>query len=413
MLKIRKAFKYRIYPNPEQQEALARQFGCKRYVYNWGLARRKEAYEENKESLSYEDLAGELPALKAEYEWLKEADSQVLQQGLRDLQQAYDNFFRRVAKGIRPVGFPHFKSKHGKQSIRYPQRFKLREDGKRIYLPKVGWVRVKQHRAVEGAMKNCTVTKNKSGQYFVSIQCELVVLDVPPGGEALGVDLGLIDFATFSVPVEPAVPTPKHLRKAEAKLAKLQKKLSRQEKGSKSYEKTRQRIARQHEKVANARRDFHHKLSYYLTATYGLLAFEDLNIKGMVKNRRLAKSISDAAWRQFLQFCRYKGEWYGCEIVQIDRFYPSSKKCSVCGEINRALQLSERRWVCPFCGAELERDPNAAVNILEEALTMAEQWSAAGDRRHNAGGATVRPFPALSGAGVLRGNPKPRAFRPG
>ncbi|MFC1960930.1 RNA-guided endonuclease InsQ/TnpB family protein [Chloroflexota bacterium] len=394
---MRKAYKYRIYPNQGQQEALARQFGCARVVYNWGLTERKNAYENKGQSLNYRALANRLPELKAEHEWLKEADSQVLQQKLRDLDQAYDNYFRRVKAGNRPAGYPRYKSKHSQQSIRYPQRFRLSENGKKIYLPKVGWVKVKQHRAVEGEMKNCTVTKTKSGKYFVSIQCEMELPEVVLWGEPLGVDMGLIDFATFSDLAEPAVPTPKYLRKAEEKLAKLQKKLARQKKGSKSYQRTQQRVARQHEKVANQRRDFHHKLSYYLTVVYGLLAFEDLNIKGMVKNRRLAKSISDAAWGQFLQFCQYKAEWYGCAIRQVDRFFPSSKKCSVCGNINRALQLSERRWVCPFCGTELARDPNAALNILLEALTEAERqsrmaaYNAVGNQRRNAGGATIRP----------------------
>lgn len=364
---VRKAFKFRIYPNRTQQAALAVQFGHARFVYNWGLSERKHAYTTTGEGLTYTQQANALKTLKVEYEWLKDADSQVLQQKLKDLDQAYRNFFQRVKQGTHPAGYPRYKSKHSKQSIRYPQRFKI--EGNRICLPKVGRVKIVVHRNIEGTMKNCTVTRTKSGQYFASIQCEVEIPDVAPYGPEIGIDLGLVDFVTFSGPDEPAEPAPKYLRQAEAKLRKLQKKLARQKQGSHGWQRTKTKIAALHEHIANQRANFQHKLSTWMTWHYGLIAFENLHIKGMVKNHKLAKSISDAAWYQFVQMCEYKGDWYGCEIEKVGRFFPSSKRCGACGSVNRALKLSERKWVCPECGAVLHRDQNAAQNILHQALT--------------------------------------------
>lgn len=367
MRTIRKAYKFRIYPNQTQQAALAVQFGHARFVYNWGLSERKNAYATTGQGLNYTQQANALKELKTEHDWLRDADSQVLQQKLKDLEQAYRRFFERVKQRTHPAGYPRYKSKHGKQSIRYPQRFKI--EGNRIYLPKVGWVKIVLHRDIEGAMKNCTVTRTKSGKYFVSIQGEVEIPDIEPDGPAVGIDLGLIDFVTFSAPDEPPEPTPKYLRRSEAKLRKLQKKLARQQHGSQGWWRTKTRIAALHEHIANQRQNFQHKLSAWMTWRYGLIAFENLHIKGLVKNHRLAKSINDAGWAQFVQMCTYKGDWYGCEIKQVGRFFPSSKQCGACGSVHRALKLSDRKWVCPECGTVLHRDQNAAQNILHEALT--------------------------------------------
>jgi putative transposase len=386
---VRKAYKFRIVPNRTQQAALAVQFGHARFVYNWGLSERKHAYETSGEGLSYTALAKRLPELKAEYAWLHAADSQVLQQKLKDLDQAYRRFFERVKHGAHPAGYPRYKSKHAKQSIRYPQRFRI--EGNRLYLPKVGWVKIVVHRDIEGEMKNCTVTKTKSGKYFASIQCEVAIPDVTPDGPEVGIDLGLIDFVTFSDPDEPPEPTPKYLRQSEAKLRKLQKKLARQKQGSHGWQRTKTRIAALHEHIANQRKDFQHKLSTGMTWHYGLIAFENLHIKGLVKNHRLAKSISDAAWAQFVQMCQYKGDWYGCAVEKVGRFFPSSKQCSACGSVHRALKLSDRKWVCPECGCVLHRDQNAAQNILQQALTGRSIRFSCGAQEYK-GGADIRPL---------------------
>lgn len=361
MCVVRKTYKLRIYPNRTQQAALAVQFGHARFVYNWGLSQRKHAYETTGQGLSYTQQANALKALKSEYDWLREADSQVLQQKLKDLDQAYGNFFQRVKQAKHPAGYPRYKSRKAKQSIRYPQRFKV--EGNRIYLPKVGWVKIVVHRNIEGTMKNCTVSKTKSGKYFVSIQCEVEIGDVELCGPEVGIDLGLLDFATFSNDQDPA-PNPRFLRESEYKFKQLQRKLARQQRGSRQWQRTRYRIAVLHEHIAHQRKDQQHKLSAALTGQYGRLVFENLHIKGMLRNHRLAKSISDAGWSQFVQFCAYKGAWYGCEVERVDRFLPSSKMCHVCRHKNDDLRLSDRRWQCPRCGSVLDRDTNAAINIL-------------------------------------------------
>lgn len=371
---IRQAYKFRIYPNKEQEARLAIQFGHNRFVYNHFRAKREQVYKETGKGLSWFDCNSQLPTLKAEFEWLKEADSQTLQQSLKDLDRAYQNFFAKRAD------YPRFKSRHDKQSIRYPQRFKLNEG--KIYLPKVGWVKVIQHRTIEGKMKNCTVSKTKSGKYFVSIQCERNVPEPQYTGDTVGVDLGLSHFAITSKGEK--IENPRHLRKSEKRLKRLQRTLSRKKRGSNNRSKARLELARQHEKVANQRRDFHHKLSRRLVEENQLLGLESLNITGMVKNHKLAKSISDAGWGQFVQFCTYKGQWYGCNIVQVDPFFPSSKQCSECGYCNVGLTLKDREWDCPACGTYHDRDINASVNIEAESkrhTVGATEIHACGDMR--------------------------------
>ena len=407
----KKAFKYRIYPNQKQQHSLAVQFGHARFVYNWGLALRKTHYRQTGQGLSYFDCNVRLTELKrqAEYIWLGEADSQVLQQKLKDLDRAYVNFFEGRAN------YPAFKSKRSKQSIRYPQRFKV--EGDRIYLPKVGWVKTVFHRPVEGEMKNVTVSRTKSGKYFVSIQCEVEIDEPVYVGSEVGIDLGVVDFATLfdsalfdsnehERPVHSqTIPNPRHLRQAEKRLRRLQRRLSRCQKGSKGHEKVKRLLARQHEKVANQRRDFQHKQSRSLVDRHRLLCFENLNVTGMLKNHRVAKSIADAAWGTFVRLCEYKGQWYGCHIQKIGRFFPSSKLCSACGEIHPTLKLSERKWVCAGCGTIHHRDLNASKNILVEGLRLLNS-STVGATGINAGGESVRPELVLSIQAV---SPKPEA----
>jgi putative transposase len=347
----RRAFKYRLYPNIEQQHALAIQFGHARYAYNWGLATRSAYYKEHGKGLSFFELKRMLTELKhdPEHEWMKGADSQVLQAKIEDLDRAYTNFFEGRAK------YPKFKTRKGTQSIRYPQRFKF--EGNRIYLPKIGWVKTVFHRPMEGTPKNVTVLKTKSGKYFVSIQCEVEFSTRQYGGGEVGVDLGLTHFAILSDGRK--IEHPQYLRKSERKLKRLQRRHSKKVRGSQNREKSRVKLARQYERIANQRKDFLDKLSCQLAREYHTIRIENLNVCGMLKNHKLAKSISDSGWGMFGRMLDYKAAL----VERIDRFYPSSKTCSVCGNIHKELQLHHRFWTCLKCGTEHDRDINAAVNI--------------------------------------------------
>lgn len=351
---MKKAFKFRSYPDRDQADELDRQFGYTRFVYNHYRAVREEYYQETNSGLNYHDCAADLSErLKAEHPWLKDADSQALQQVLKDLDRAYVNFFAGRAD------YPKFKRKHAKQSMRYPQRFKL--DGNKIYLPKVGWVKIVRHRRIEGEMKNCTVSKTKTGKFFVAIQCEVEHTTPEQKPDSVGIDLGLSTFATLSTGEK--VAPPKHLRKAERRLQIRQRRLSRKVKGSNSRAKARRTVAVSHEKVANQRCDFHHQLSRQIVNRFGVIGLEDLSVKGMIRNHHLAKSIADAGWSQFVQFVTYKAGWAGGEIVKHDRWFASSRICNDCGEKNHSLTLSDRQWVCLSCGVLHDRDENAAKNL--------------------------------------------------
>jgi putative transposase len=364
-----KAFKYRIYPNQEQQEKLAIQFGHSRFVYNHALNARKEHYKKTGKGLSYSATAKALPNMKKELDWLKEADSQVLQQKLKDLDRAYVNFFQGRA------AYPRFKSRHDNQSIRYPQRFKL--NGSRIYLPKVGNVKIILHRPIEGVAKNVTISKTKSGKYFASIQCETELIAFDNDLPAVGVDLGIKDFAIMSTGEKVAHPT--HLRKSEKKLARLQRQLSKKKKGSANRNKIRLKVARLHEKVANQRKDFTDKLSHRLTTSHGAIGLENLNIKGMARNHCLAKSISDSGWGMFGKQCEYKAVVNGSSVHRVDSFFPSSKTCSGCGAINSELKLHHRFWTCDHCKTAHDRDINAAINLRNACTAGAAESQACGE----------------------------------
>ncbi len=273
----------------------------------------------------------------AEAEWLKEADSQVLQQKLQDLERAYTNFFEKRAK------FPRFKSKRDKQSIRYPQRFNAFDTC--IYLPKVGWVKAVFHRPLEGKAKNMTVSKTKTGKYFAAVQCEMEMPDPVPHHGEVGIDLGL-EILSGHVGWGEDRP-PQHLQKAEKRLIRLQRQLSRRVKGSKGREKARILLARQHEKVANQRADFLHKASRSLVDRYGFIGIEDLHVRGMVKNHHLAKSISSTGWGMFREMLTYKARWYGAWVEPVDRFYPSSKTCHACGYVLPAIAFRHPRMALP------------------------------------------------------------------
>ncbi len=358
---IRKAFKYRIYPDSEQQAKLAIQFGCVRFVYNHYRAAREGFYYDTGIGLNYNDCATDLSdILKVDYPWLKEADSQTLQQALKDLDTAYQRFFKGLAD------YPNFKRKFDKQSIRYPQRFKFAPKGhpSKIYLPKIGWVKVVRHRRLEGTMKNCTVSKTKTGRYFVSIQCEIEHTIPGQRSGSVGIDLGLKDFATINDGTKTEkIACPQHLRKAENLLKIRQRRLSRKVKGGNSRTKAKLVVASAHEKITNRRRDFHHQISRAIVDNFGKIGLESLNVTGMLKNHKLAKSVSDAGWSQFVTFVEYKAAWAGSEVTKHDRWFASSKTCNDCGAVNKVLKLSDRTWVCQTCGVIHDRDENAAKNL--------------------------------------------------
>ena len=368
-----KAFKYRLYPNREQQQKLAVQFGHARYIYNWGLAQSQDGYP------GYNRLAKQLPVLKTSKDtfWLKEAHSQVLQQSLKNLDRGFQNFFDKRG------GYPKFKSKRARQSIRYPQPKEkwIGLDGRRIYLPKVGYVRLAMHRPLEGMMKNVTVSKTRSGQYFVSIQVEVEIAKPIFTGGAVGIDLGLRDFLTLSTGEK--IAPPQYYRKAQKKRRRLARQLSRKKTGSRNREKARLRLAHLDERIANRRRDFQHNLSRLLVEENQFIGLEDLNVRGMLANHHLAKSIGDAGWSAFIAMLIYKGDWYGCQVEKVSRWYPSSKTCSACGTVMDTIPLDVREWQCPVCVAIHDRDVNAAINILNQ--------STAGAAVSNAWEQSVRP----------------------
>ena len=362
-----RAYKYRLYPNSEQCIALSKNFGCVRWVYNWALSRKIEAYQKENRSLSIFALSKELPKLKAaeETKWLAEADSQALVMSLRNLDNAFTRFFREKK------GFPKFKSKKSnRQSFQIPQRVKVDFEKRKIILPKIGAVRAKLYRKFDGKIKTVTISKTPSGKYFASVLVETDEKPLPKPEiryeTTIGVDLGLTHFAILSNGEK--IENPKHLQKSLNRLKFLQRRLSRKKAGSKRRDKARICVAKLHEKITNQRNDFLHKLSIRLIRENQTIALETLNVQGMMQNHRLAQAIGSASWSRFVEFLRYKAEWYGRNIVFVGRFEPSSKLCSVCGFHNSELTLADRTWICPSCQTEHDRDVNAATNIRKFAL---------------------------------------------
>ena len=358
-----KVVKIRLYPNSEQQQALSQSFGNCRWLWNYCLNLMNQTYKDTGKGLSGYEVKKRIPQLKKEYEWLKLTYSQCLQQVCLNLGTAFNNFFERRNK------YPRFKSKHGKQSIQYPQNVKRIESCLR--LPMIGDVKAVFHREIEGKIKTVTVSKNKSDQYFAAILFE-DGKEKPLSsnyGKAIGIDLGLNHFAITSDGSK--FDNPRWLAKHEHNLKIKQQRLSRKEKGSNGRNKARKTVAKVHNKIANCRSDFHHKLSRRIVNENQVIVVENLAVSNMVKNRQLSKAISQVGWGQFCTMLKYKAEQEGKVYQEVDRFFPSSKTCNVCLNQVDSLPLDVRFWDCSSCGSMLPRDLNSAVLIKKVGLGIA------------------------------------------
>ena len=360
---VNKTYKFRIYPNKEQEILLSKHFGCSRFVYNHFLNERKEQYQKDKKSDNYYVQAKSLTELKKteDYNWLKEVNSQTIQFALRNLDTAYVNFFRGNAQ------FPNFKSRKHKNTFTIPQFGRLEEN--KIIIPKFkGGIKVKlDKRKVNGKIGKMNITKTPTNKYYVSIFTEQTIEQLPKTNKQCGIDLGLKDFVITSDEIK--YKNNRYTKKYSRELKKAQQHLSRKEKGSNGFEKQKLKVAKIHEKISSCRLDTLHKVSKELVEDYDLISIEDLNVKGMIKNHKLSKHIADASWGNFVNLLQYKCDWYGKELVKINRFYPSSKTCNCCGWINQELKLSDRKWTCK-CGETHDRDINASKNILKEGLKI-------------------------------------------
>ena len=362
-----KAYKYRLYPTESQSVKINQTIGCTRLIYNLMLYAKKKYYEQYKKTLNI--TPAKFKQLE-EYSFLKDVDSLGLANAQLNLNIAYNNFFKKPESG-----FPKFKSKH-KSRWSYTtnnQNGSIRFDKNRIKLPKIGYVKLVEHRPHEGRIKSATVSKERSGEYYVSVLCEVEEIQkLPKTNRCVGVDLGLKDFIICSDGIR--VEAPKYFRKSEKKLAKRQRVFSRTQKGSNGHEKARLKVARCYQKIKNQRNDFLQKLSTKLIKENQIICLEDLSVKGMEQNKNLAKSVTDASFSKFVSMLAYKAEWYGRKVVNIDRFYPSTQLCSGCGYKNESIKglqgLKIREWTCLNCGEVHDRDLNASRNILKEGLKI-------------------------------------------
>lgn len=355
-------YQYRFYPTPDQADLLSRTFGCVRLVYNRARAFREQAWTERKERVGFSQTSAMLPVLKKDpqYAWLNEVSCVPLQQAMRHLDAAYRNFFRGRAK------YPRFRTKDGRQSAHFTKSaFKYRDGA--LTLAKMDEpLAVAWSRALPSDPSTVVVTREADGRWFISCRVDVEVAPHDAGSEAVGVDMGLADLAILSTGEK--IANPHHLAKRQARLARLHRRLSKKQKGSKNRAKAKRKLARAHTAVRNARRDHIHKLSTRLVRENQVICVETLSIKGMLKAKRNSRAIADASWRQLVDQLTYKAAWYGRTLVKIDRFFPSTKTCSHCGSTGHSLPLSVRAWVCPDCGADHDRDVNAAVNIRTAGL---------------------------------------------
>ena len=356
--------KVRIYPTQQQKVSLAKAFGTTRWVWNHFLALTNQTYKETGKGIAKYDMIKQLPQLKKqkETEWLKETYSQALQSVCLNLSRAFVNFFEKRAK------YPRFKSRHGKQSLIYPQNVKLAES--KIYFPKLDWIDAVIHRPIEGSLRTVTITKNCAEQYYASVMFEDGRDKPKPDteGKAVGIDLGLTHFCITSDSQK--FDNPKWFKKHEKNLKLKQQQLSRKQKGSNNRNKSRLKVAKVHHKITRCREDFHHKLSRRIVNENQVLVLENLAIKNMVKNHNLAKAISQVGWGQFCTMLKYKAEQFGKVYLEVDRFFPSSKTCHVCLNQVGSLPLEVRQWTCSSCNTTHDRDINAAISLKDEGLRL-------------------------------------------
>ena len=365
MLLVHKAYKFRIYPDSNQALLIVKTIGCSRFVFNHFLAERSSAYESEKKTLSYNNCSAMLTQLKKELTWLSEVDSTALQSSLRFLDDSFKRFFSRQND------YPRFKSrKNPVQS--YTSKFtnnNIAVEDSFLKLPKLGLVRFAKSREVDGRIISATVSRKPSGKFFVSILAETEVSELPKTGIACGVDLGLKDFAVLSD--GSGQTNPRFFRSLEAKLAKEQRILSRRVKFSSNWYKQKLKVARVHEKIANTRADYLHKLSTDIVKNHDIIGMEDLQVSDMLKNKRLSKAISEVSWSQFKKLLEYKAVWYGKKVITVSKTFASSQLCSACNYQNKAVKnLSVRTWTCPSCNAVHDRDINASINLRNEAIRL-------------------------------------------
>ena len=372
-----KAYKFRIYPTEEQEIFFAKTFGCVRKVYNLMLNDRKKAYEEVKNDSSKKMTFPTPAKYKKEFPFLKEVDSLALANAQLHLDKAYKNFFRDKS-----VGFPRFKSKKNpvqSYTTNNQNGTVALIDSKFIKVPKLkSLVRIKLHRQPKGMIKSATISRHSSGKYYISLLCKEEISELPKTNSAIGIDLGITDFAILSDGQK--IDNNKFTSKMEKKLKREQRKLSRRallakKKGiplseAKNYQKQKRKVARLHEKVMNQRTDFLNKLSTEIIKNHDIICIEDLNVKGMLRNHKLARSISDVSWSSFVAKLQYKADWYGREIIKVNQWFPSSQICSECGHKDGKKPLDIREWTCPICHTHHDRDINASINILTEGLRI-------------------------------------------